>query len=253
MAFPKLEIRQTFAASTFGAAVDAGAQSYAAAADYFWETIGSGAASLRASLQTILAAVVASTVVQIVDETGIMQVTWGSGSHTLVFPSTAIANLCGFANASNGPAPSLVGTRQVKALWLPTSPAPAELEFPYGAIGKPNTDRRKTISRSGKPWFRVHSSWKTNRHRWGGLLKRKIATECETTVNESFETLWNDYLKSGYPFRFYTDRTSDTSYQVTSGAARDYYEISDEMPEFARHKGQYDDVWSIDMKLLGYS
>ena len=240
----KFEARQTVAASSYGVAFDGGAQSYIAAADYYWETLGSAGSSLRAALQTIIAAHSASSTVVIADDTGLMTITWGSGSHSLEWSSTAFRDVCGFAgNIASGAGPN-TGTKQVKGLWLPNHPSFGLLGS-INSLGRRVSHRKIVTSESGATWVRKLGERYEQAFKFRGLTVAKTFEQDEVRVNESYESFYVDYLESGSAFRAYKDRTDDTSSLLPDGTTRrDYVEVSESFAA-TRDRESYDPLWSL--------
>jgi hypothetical protein len=249
---PKIEAHIEVAANSVGFAVDAGAQAYIAAGIYSWESVGpTAAASLRAALQTLLAAAVASSTVTIADATGLLTITFGSGTHSLTFANTATRDLLGFTSnipGGGGTAAAATGTRQVKGMWLPPVGAHGQLAS-YLSVGRRKSDRIVTAARSGAVYTSVANEYREQRLIFKGLTKAKRFVADEATVNESFEQLWLDYLKTGAGFRYYLDRTDDTSYQAEDGD-RDYVLMA--APNDSRIGAGSDVLWTTELELLEY-
>jgi hypothetical protein len=222
----------------FGVSVDGGANKYVAADDYFWHSqADEGPQSLRAAFQTLLTNApnaVASTTVTIDDATGIMTITWGSGSHSLAWANTTVRNRCG-ATADFGAATTLVMPGQVKGLWLPNV-----LGSNNGTVtgpGLPESDRKVTLSRSGAVWATSNSERRRVKFQFRGLSKAKMCTADETTTNSSLETFWRDSLnyRAGV-FRHHPDRTVDNVYTTWASLMTTGLRPT-------RLKGAYDSVW----------
>lgn len=214
----KLEAKLTVAASSYGCHVDSGSAAYIAAADYYLESIGSGVASLRAAFQALLAAAVGGTTVTVADATGIVTVTWGSGSHALNWDGTLLRDALGFAG-NVASAATAVGTKQAKPLWLPNCD-PAELEGATGSLGSYEIVGSETRSLDGEVCQRVHGELVNQRLAFGGLTRAKTWTAHATRTNEAAESFWRSYRTATW--RYYTDRTDDTTYVTLDGRNRDY-------------------------------
>lgn len=234
---PKWSALHTIGSNSFGFGVDGGGLSYVAAGDYFWETAADGGpvTTLRAAIQAILSAAVASTTVSINDSTGVLQVVWGSGSHSLQFNSSASAARCGSSSTNLSAATQHVMSGQVKGIWLPN--VPGSNNGSVAGTGLPESDRKVTLSRSGAAWATSNTERRRAKFQFRGLTKAKMLTADETTTNSSLETFWRDALnyRAGI-FRHHPDRTVSGTYTtwqslLTSGLKP------------TRMKGAYDAVW----------
>lgn len=245
-ALPKWESLHTIAANAFAVSVDGAANIFLPAGDYYWESVADGGSvSLRSALQTLLAAVVASTTVTINDTTGRILITWGSGIHSLDLQNTATRTRMGAAATSMGLGSGLLSTYQVKGLWLPNVPG-----FNNGSVngpGLPESDRKVTISQSGAVYATSNSERRPARWQFKGLTKAKMLTADETLVNESLETLWRDGLNhSAGIFRHYPDRSVDGTYTTWQSTMTTGLRPT-------RLKGAYDAVWdSGEMAAMSY-
>jgi len=238
-ALPKWEALHTIGAGIFGVSVDGGSLKYLAANDYYWHTAAEGGgAVLLATFATLLATApnaVAATTVAIDDATGVMTITWGSGSHSLTWANAATRGRCGAA-ADFAAAAALVMPGQVKGLWLPN--APGENDGSVASVGLPESDRRVTVSRSGAVFPTSSCERRRARFAFGGLTKAKTLTADETRANESLETFWRDALNfRGGIFRHHPDRAVD-------GVFTTLQSLLTEGLKPTRRRNSYDAVWN---------
>jgi len=210
----KFEALHTVAASTWGFTVDGdafntnGTTTYIDAGDYFWATTAQGGSvSLLSNLQTKLAAIVANTTVSISASTGLLTITWGSGTRKL-HPNAAAQTRFGLASAYAAAA-TAVGTAHVKGLYLPNV-QPSDLSASLLATGGRRSDRVITIAKSGAVWGTTYNKTYENLFAFRGLVKRKVWTADEATTNESLETFWSDCLSVGCTLRWHRDATSSS-------------------------------------------
>lgn len=253
MALHKIEVLLNVAASTYGWTVDSGTQRYLTAEDYLWHgTLGMAhSVTLAAHFQTQLRLDVANTTVAISDTTGLMTITWGSGSHTLQWTNTTWRGICGFSG-NLASATSATGTLQCQYLWYPNVQAGGLVSSTH-ARGKRTSDLVVRRARSGKVWTRGSGNLPTDaKFRFFGLSRAKTWRESESTTNESAESLWQQCLALGRPFRFYTDATDDSTGVTPRDAVyRDYYA---DVPEFAPRevRGDNDVAWTWEFPAFLY-
>jgi hypothetical protein len=245
---PKLEALHTIGASLFGVNVDSAGLKYISAGDYYWSsTADGGSASLVSALQTLLTSglgSVASTTVALDDSTGKITITWGSGSHTIAFTSMAQARM-GSADASKGSASSHTLDYQVQGLWLPNV-MPSGQDGSVASVWRPVSDRRVTKSRSGAVWATANTTRYETTFEYRGVTKAKTWEADESTVNESFESFWEDALnvRAGI-FRHHADRTVDGTYVTCQSLIQEWAETE-------RFRGKYDAVWALKIPSAKY-
>lgn len=232
MALHKLEALVVVAASTYGWTVDSGTQRYLTAGNYLWSGASGMAAAttLAAHFQTQLRLDVANTTVAISNTTGLMTITWGSGSRSLQWTNTAWRVICGFTG-NLAAATSATSPRQCQHLWLPNVQAGALYSSTHGR-GRRSSDLKIVRAKSGKVFARGSGNLPTEgQWRFFGLSRAKTWRESESTQYESAEFFWENALALGRPFRFYSDATDATSgFTPIDAVYRDYYANA---PEFA--------------------
>ncbi len=260
--YPKLEALQTAPADALGWRfyVDASASVAIPTGDYFWEsTATGGSASLRAAFQTKLAAAVANTTVTIAQTTGLMTITWGSGSHALVWSvvggalGTTLRDRCGFTTDLSS-ATSHVGTLQARGMWLPNA-YPSGQTSSVASRGRRKSDLVVTRAKSGTLCATSYGNRLVEEtFSFVGLSKAKTWSEDEATAivsNESAESFWEDFLSMGASFRVYPDRTAPTTYTTNGGRAREYKYVSpDFMPAQQRKNLDTNWNWTFDAFLV---
>lgn len=239
-ALPKWEALHTIAANVFGVSIDGGANKYIPADDYFWSSVASGGLSSHilaefAFLLTSAPNAVASTTVTINPATGVLTITWGSGSHSLTWANTTTRDRCG-ATGNFGAATSLVMPGQVEGMWLPN--VPGDHDGSVTALGTPESDRKVTVSRSGAVYATSSAERRRIKFNFGGLSKAKVWTADESRTNESLETLWRDALnyRAGV-FRHHPNRDVDVTYTT-------WQSLMTEGLKPSRFRGKYDAVWN---------
>jgi len=249
MALPKIETLTTHTASTWGINVDAAGAKYLTASDRFLsstaQTKSGSETSLIADFQTLLAAEVGSTVAVVSPTTGKVGIVWGdAGGHDLVWTDTGLRDALGFdGDIASGSGAAVVGADQADCLWLPNVQA-SGLRGSVASRGARLDDSRLVRSKSGKLWGTSYNQYTEETFIFRGVTKALTWTEDEGSINESFESLWAEYLTRRVAFRFYTDITGASSYLTTNGLARDYvYARQGYNP--TRIRTNYDGSWSI--------
>ena len=234
----KLEARQTASAS-WTVTVDAGSPAALTAGDCYVGSGYSSGASLIANLQAVLAAAVASTTVTLSATTGKITITWGSGSHAMTWGSSVLRNRLGFTG-SLASATSHTSQGQAQYLWIP-GVNPGGMLSPITQLGVIETDRRLGLARSGAVCVTQFNARRRQRWSFAGLLPAKTWEPSESTTNESAESFWTDAVQGGAAIRYYTDKTSASSYLIGS-TAMDYQATADAFAP-VRLRGDFDGLW----------
>lgn len=218
---PRLEALVTAPAITWGGQIDAIGDLFLTAQDYYAESAAPSGGDLLADWQADLASQVGSTTVALDSATGIITLTFGSGTHTYTFADTGFRDLLGFTGNLTPAAASFVAPNQMASIWLPnveTSGQPGSVN----SLGIRDSDGVVQRAKSGKVWGTTSNDYTTTRFEYEALTKAKTFKEDESTVNESFERFWESYIKKFTAFRYYKDRTSATSYLTPGSSNRDY-------------------------------
>jgi hypothetical protein len=249
LALPKIESRYTVAANTDGVAIDGGAAAYVAAGDYYLSSPApGGSVGLLAAFEAVLAAAVPQTEVRLDSTTGLVKITWGSGTHTIAWSSASFRDLLGFAGDLTPAAASFEATAQARRLWLPAQAA-SGLEGSYASMGRLKSDRITIVARDGTPYQRSGGNvWRVEKMTFRGLPRAKVHEADETTANQSFESFLQDGLLADGQMRVYRDRTDDASY-LAGARPRDYvlgegWELTP-----SRTVGNVDATWDLTLEL----
>ena len=234
-------------ANTYGFKVDAGANAYVPAGDYYLSsTAPTGSASLIAAVQTLLAAAVAASTAAISPTTGAITFTFGSGTHTLTWASTNLRDLLGFTGTLTPAAAAFTATKLPTCAWMPNA-YQSEHRGSANALGGRADDTVTARSQSGAPWKTTYNTYRDQRFAFVGLTKAKVWTEDEAApLNGAWETFWANHLSAAGSgrFRHYTNNADATSYTASvSGLARDY--VFDRWEDPTRLKPNVDALWAV--------
>jgi hypothetical protein len=243
----KLEALQTVPTSSWGLQIDGGGTVYLSAGDcYLSSPAPGGTEGLMTKLATLLSATVASTTVTLVVSGGVgrVRITWGSGTHDIVWVSTTLRDRLGFDDNTDTEAVS-DAVNQPMGCWLPIG-FPSDLLASYSSIGSRESDKVTHVARSGKVYSTGYNTRRKQRFGWNGQTKEKTWKADETVVNQSFERFWEDFLSQGVPFRWYQG-TGTTGYQNDDSENRDYYDVSPNFnPEAMRRSFDGSWRWTLD-------
>ncbi len=229
-------------ANTYGGKVDAGANRYLAAGDKYLSSAAPSGAGVLAEWQALLVLDVAATTVALQTD-GTIKITWGSGSHSYTWASTAFRNALGFT-ADLGAATSHTSTKRATCLWLPNNYLSGQ-RGSINSLGAREEDTIVTRAQAGGIWRTNYNRYTAQRFEWQSIAKALVWTEEETApLNGSFESFWTNWLSPEGTFRHYTDATSATSYLTPIAAAsRDY--VFDHWEDPERVRANSDALWRV--------
>ncbi len=144
--------------------------------------------------------------------TGATTITPSAGNTAITWTSTDLRNVLGFTGNLSA-ASAHTSTGHATHLWLPncgrtgTTPDPTSASHEFG---KPESDTTYVEAPSGV----------SNRLYWNTRYKEtlvfpmvrgsKLWKTLEATTNESYQKFWEEVVRKGLPFRYFTDATNSS-------------------------------------------
>lgn len=220
MPFPKCEGQIIFSANQTGT-TNGGATWTVAAGTYYLTTTNGANSPLTTTFKTALDTAIGGppvTTITIDDNTdsgtGKTSIAFDGGAN-ITWTSTDIRDYLGFTgNLSSGTLH--VSTNHCRYLWLPNVGRTDTLapEPTTGAtdLGVRERDLTGSMSPSG---YMVRLSYNTrykDTFKWAFVQGKKAFIADESVTNESFEKFYEDVVGKGRPFRYHSDRSSDSVY-----------------------------------------
>ena len=189
-------------------------------------TVAAGTYYITGLLSTIAAAFAASsgtscTVTASLGEngTGIVTITFGSAT-AITWISTDLRDILGFTGNSSS-ATVHTSTQAVRGAWMPDVAYDAPNTVSSSFKGDIRSDRKVVMSANGNVFSVAGQFHYELTVAWPAVKVAKVRIAQETTVNQSFERFWRDFVLSEpswgstAPVRFYPDADSGSFVQYS--------------------------------------
>lgn len=205
-------------------------------------------------LEDLIAAVVASSTVVYSATTGLITITFGSGTHTITWTDAALKTLLGFDGVNTGAAAaSFAAVMEPQYVWSPNV-AIADAPVSVGRLLQPVSSTVVHCSRDG-----TLSSVRGNT-RYAGTLEyqlidgARVLVPSTGSVNKEFESFFEDVIAAGERIRILPNRS-------TYAASTDYVECVVGVPgesigsfsDFARKRfASYEGLFDLSIPVMKY-
>lgn len=173
-------------------------------------------------------------------------VTWNSEG------SSALRNLLGFTGNLSS-ATSHTGSNQVKYCWFPNCGV-AETQSHQSVLGASSSDAVVRRAPSGRVITTTYDTYREQMFEWRWLEDEyvwPVGVGGTTVTNRDFLQFWTDVIRIGQRFRYFPDRTSNTStayYEYVGGEKI----TKDGMEKCRREVASFSKYWKFDMDCLEY-
>ena len=178
-------------------------------ADYWCRGYTGETTDFLSHIQTLIKTVYASATVTYSLSTGLVTIAFGT-TGSITWTMTALRDILGFtANITSQT--SVTATNPLRYVWRPTRPInlfPHENAATNLLVPESNSLVRRSIN--GTVWMLESNTLHSTDLRWMYLTKAEVLTPASGN-DASFQNFWTYVCSKGRPFRYFPDRSVNTS------------------------------------------
>lgn len=154
----------------------------------------------------------------------------GGGNFSVTWDSTALRDILGFTASLSGAA-SYTSPSASPYVWLPNVRRANQMA-PDGNVGVPQTDATFTMAPTGTSKVLKYATRYMDNLEFKFLSGTKTWTQFESVTNESLQTFWSTVIANGYPIRYHTDRSADSTFVTYRSTVPHQFNVQPAFPGF---------------------